>query len=212
MTSRSNKQRSGKPRSNPRQRAARRHGGKRAGAGRPARRGFTIDQAEVDFLTSDAPPDYIEAPAQRHARLAISTLVKKMLGSKNEAARVAAANEILDRGYGKPAVDLGGDAMLPFAMKPSQPTVSDAMRAEARKHARLAIEILRLVVEIGRSESACVRAAKSLLDRALGAVGTAKVPPEMREGSQGKKEIAQRAAEEAATGRYATPPPPKFLN
>jgi hypothetical protein len=43
----------------------------------------------------------IKAAAREHAAAAIQTLVKQ-LRAKSEAASVAAANSLLDRGYGKP--------------------------------------------------------------------------------------------------------------
>lgn len=53
--------------------------------------------------------DYrIKDLAQKHTEEAIATLRSIMKGSEDDRARVAAANAILDRGYGKPAqsVDL----------------------------------------------------------------------------------------------------------
>jgi hypothetical protein len=182
------------------------HGGSRAGAGRKKKavRPTFLDETDVQLLTSDAAPDFVETAAERHARLVIGALVKK-------GARVTAANAILDRGYGKPGVDIGGDAVLPFAPMPaaSGVAVNTEMRTEARKYARLAIGVLARISTYGQSESASVAAGKAILDRALGTVGVARMPPEFARHALGKKEVAARAADEAAVGRYATPQPPK---
>lgn len=187
------------------------HGGKRAGAGRPKKvlSATTIVRDDVDLLMADAAPDQIETAAQRHARLAINGLVKKLLKGRSESSRVAAACEILDRGYGKPGVEIGGDAVLPFMSQPTAPTVSMEMRNEARKYANLAIEVLRRISEFGSSEVAMVAACKAILNRSVGTVGVAKMPEQFRTYPLGKKEQAARAAEAAATGRFATPAPPK---
>lgn len=188
------------------------HGGSRAGAGRKKKvvQPTFLDEGDVQLLTSEAAPDFVETAAERHARLVIAALVKKLVAGKNEGARVTAANAILDRGYGKPGVDVGGDAVLPFAPMPaaSGVAVNSEMRTEARKYARLAIEVLARICHYGKSESASVAAGRSILDRACGTVGIAKVPDELAR-RLGKKEVAAREADEAAVGRYATPQPPK---
>ena len=66
---------------------------------------------------------------------------------------------------------------------------------------------VRTVVEGGMR----VSASTAILERGLGTVGKARMPDEMRDRPLGKKEEAARAAEASATGRYATPPPPKAL-
>src|SRR5690348_5318836 len=88
-----------------------RRGGKRAGAGRKkkVRAATAIDPADVQMLLGATPePDFIETIAQRHARVSIEALVKKLVVGSNEAARVKAANQILDRGFGRPGVGIGG--------------------------------------------------------------------------------------------------------
>lgn len=68
-------------------------GGKREGAGRPkgSRSAATKDQiAGIADL------------AKEHTDQALAALVEIMTGGESEAARVSAANSILDRGYGKP--------------------------------------------------------------------------------------------------------------
>lgn len=194
-------------------------GGRRPGAGRKpkgyAKPSALSDLNKISALATPAPEE-IDGVAQRHARDAIEALVKLLFYGSSEAAKISAAKEILDRGYGKPAVEIGGDAamaMLPFMMAPSQPTVSTTseIRTEARKYANLAIEVLRKIAADGASESAIASASKALLDRGLGTVGKARMPDEQRERPLGKKEEAARAAEAAATGRFATPQPPKRL-
>ena len=194
-------------------------GGKRAGAGRP-KKGQTSPTsiAPVDLAAAlqTAPPDEIDAVAKHHARSAIDTLVKQITFGASETARVSAANALLDRGYGKPTVEVGGDAMLPFfGTAPVQPTTSVAtdIREEARKYARLAIEVLHRIATGGKIESARVQAAKSLLDRGLGTVAAARMLNDLFDAkpqSVGKKEATQQAAEAASTGRYAPRAPPRL--
>jgi hypothetical protein len=192
-------------------------GGRRDGAGRKKKIAdpTSLDQTFVDLLTADAPSDQIELPAQRHARTAVLALVKKMLAGGSESARVTAANSILDRGYGKPGVDIGGDAAPSlFSLRPEEKAaigldaVPIEVRNEARKYAALAIEVLSRIAQFGKSESAAVSAARSLLDRGCGTVGTAKLPDEFKDTRVGKKEAALTAARAAASGRFATPAPP----
>ncbi len=187
------------------------HGGKRVGAGRKPKPvdPTIIDRSDVDLLTADATPDTVETAAQRHARLAIAALIKQLLNGKSESSRVMEANRILDRGYGKPTVDIGGDAILPFAEKTQRPDTGIEIRQEAQKYSRLAIEVLARIAQFGQSETAKVAAASSLLDRGLGTVGAAKLPEEFLERPLGKRMAAAQAAAMAATGRFATPPPPK---
>ena len=188
------------------------HGGKRHGAGRK-KAAYTSPTAltavDRQALLADAPPKLIESAAQRHARTSIAALVRKLEFGLSDAARVAAANSILDRGYGKPAVDVGGLGELPLGY-PSSATadVSAEIRTEARKHALLAIEVLRRVSEFGASESASVSASNALLARGLGNVAPAKLSDEFSR-SLGKSEQAVEDAREAATGVFETPPPPR---
>lgn len=201
---------------NAQQKPVSRRGGRRPGAGRK-RKGYVAPSsvAGLNLISAlaTAPPDEIDGVAQRHARLAIEALVKQLIHGTSEAAKVAAAKTILDRGYGKPAVEIGGDAaMLPFMTAPSVVPVSVTaeVRTEARKYANLAVEVLKKIADDGASEAAKVSAATALLDRGLGTVGKARMPDEQRERPLGKKEEAARAAEAAATGRYATPAPPRL--
>jgi hypothetical protein len=193
-----------------------RRGGARKGAGRK-KKGHAAPSAVAGLnlisALASAPPDEIDGVAQRHAKMAIEALVKQLIHGASEAAKVAAAKAILDRGYGKPAVEIGGDAaMLPFMEAPSvQVTLSAEIRAEARKYANLAIEALKKIADDGQSEAAKVSAATAILERGLGTVGKARMPDEIRDRPLGKKEEAARAAEASATGRYATPPAPKGI-
>lgn len=188
-------------------------GGKRAGAGRPKKGQISptsIAPVDLAAVLAPPPPDEIEAVAKRHARSAIDTLVKQLLFGASETARVSAANAVLDRGYGKPTTEVGGDAMLPFfGVAPpaaSAASVSTEIREEARKNARLAIEVLHRISTGGKVESARVQAAKSMLDRGLGTVAAARMLNDLFDAkpqSVGKKEIAQQAAQAAGTGLYA---------
>jgi hypothetical protein len=63
-------------------------GGKRPGAGRPA--------GVPNKITAD-----IKALAQVHAETAITELATILTTSENDQARIAAAKELLDRGFGK---------------------------------------------------------------------------------------------------------------
>ncbi|MFY4709953.1 hypothetical protein [Burkholderia glumae] len=63
-------------------------GGKRPGAGRPA--------GVPNKITAD-----IKALAQEHGPAAILELATILKSSENDQARIAAAKELLDRGYGK---------------------------------------------------------------------------------------------------------------
>lgn len=194
-------------------------GGKRQGAGRKPK-GYVKPSALSDLnLTkalAAAPPEEIDGLAQGHARDVLTALVDILIHGKSEAAKISAAKEILDRGYGKPSVDIGGDAaMLPFMLAPQSaaaPTIHVEIRAEARKFALLAIEALRKISSGGSSETAIASASKALLDRGLGTVGKARMPEEQRDRPLGKKEELSRAAEIAAAGRYATPPPPRRVS
>lgn len=193
-------------------------GGARAGAGRK-KKGLSaptsLSELELRALLAEPAPDEIDGIAQRHASLAIETLSRLLIYGTSESAKITAGKEILDRGYGKPAVEIGGDAaMLPFMMVATTvPTLSMSaeIRTQARKYCPVAIAVLRKIAQDGQSETARASASKALLDRGLGTVGKARMPDEQRERPLGKKEEAARAAEAAATGKYATPPPPRGM-
>lgn len=173
----------------------------------------SLSELELKALLAEPVPDEIDAVAQQHASLAIETLARVLIYGSSESAKITAGKEILDRGYGKPAVEIGGDAaMLPFMMAPSTaPTLTGEIRAQARRYAPVAIAVLRKIAQDGQSETARAQASKALLERGLGTVGKARMSDEQRETPLGKKEQAKRAAETAATGVYATPSPPRAV-
>lgn len=194
-------------------------GGARPGAGRKKKvRGGGSQLGELDLKAAmDAPPpDEIDGVAQQHVPIAIGALAKILTHGSSESAKITAAKEVLDRGYGKPAVEIGGDAMmLPFMMQAATAasvSLTAQIRKEARRYANLAIEVLRSIAERGLSETARAGASKALLDRGLGTVGKARMPDEQRDQPLGKKEQAAQAARLAGTGRYATPPPPRMAD
>lgn len=188
-------------------------GGARKGAGRKPKGYVSPKISGVDFASAmdSPPPEEIDRAAQEDVGESLAALVKLLLYADSETAQISAAVEILDRGWGKPAVEIGGDAaMLPFMMAPSIVAgVTTKLRAEARRYGNLAMAVLRKIRDHGASETARASSAKALLNRAIGTVGKARMPDEQRERPLGKKEEASRAAEAAATGRFATPSPPK---
>lgn len=58
----------------------------------------------------------IKALAQKYTPKALSTLNGIMLASDSDAARVAAAKELLDRGYGRPAQAITGEGGGPVSL------------------------------------------------------------------------------------------------
>lgn len=187
-------------------------GGKRPGAGRKPK-GHKATSAlptlDLEAALAAPAPDDIESTAQAYSRGAIASLVKQLCHGKSETSKVNAANAILDRGYGKPSVDVGGLQQLSLfgGVRPAA-VVGDEIRVEARKYANLAIEVLGAIATRGETESARVSASKSLLDRGVGTVQTAKVPEGLTPKTLGKKEEQAIAARNAAAGKYAPPPAP----
>jgi hypothetical protein len=173
-------------------------GGKRPGAGRkPAayRSPTALSAFDQEFLAAQTPPDAIEPIAQQHAHSVMAMLVKLLEFGASEPARVAAAKIILDRGYGKPAQrNISG--------------VVAKIRVEARRHAHLAVEVLRRIAEFGVSEGARVAAADALLIRGLGTAAPAKIPAGVAS-PLGKREQAVEDARGAATGIFAPPKAPR---
>lgn len=193
-----------------------RRGGARKGAGRKkqtARSPTAINAVDLAAAMEGAPPAEIDSALSGQARRSLDGLVKIMLHAGSDTARITAAEEVLDRGYGKPAVEIGGDAalpMLPFMQAPNlAPTPTATVRNDARRFANLAVLVLTKIAENSLSETARVAAHRALIKRECGTVGTARMPDEQRDQPMGKKEQAQRAAAAAATGRFATPTPPK---
>jgi hypothetical protein len=174
-------------------------GGKRAGAGRKPRNAAALTDIDLAAVLDEPSPVDIRSLAQRHVSLAIGALVKQLKFGESDTATIAAANEILDRGYGKPAVDVGGVEQLPLFGGVSLKPISTEIRDEARKYAPLAIERLRKVADGSRSETARVSASRSLLARGLGLVAPAKIDLETPR-ALGKKEQATLDAATIAAG------------
>ena len=80
------------------------HGGRRKGAGRPA-----------DFPNKATKEQgaRLSELAKSYTDIAFSTLVEVAMSGSSDTARIAAANSILDRGYGKPKADLEEVVDLP---------------------------------------------------------------------------------------------------
>lgn len=193
-----------------------RRGGARKGAGRKketAKSPTAINAVDLASALETPAPAEIDSALSGQARRSLDGLVRIMLHAGSDTARITAAEEVLDRGYGKPAVEIGGDAalpMLPFLTAPDlAPTSTSAVRTEARRYANLAVLVLTKIADNSLSETARVAAHRALIKRECGTVGTARMPDEQRERPLGKKEEAARAAVAAATGRFATPAPPR---
>lgn len=196
-----------------------RRGGARPGAGRKKRElqsPTAVTGVDLAAAMATPPPAEIDGALRGRAKSSLEGLVKIMLHAASDSARITAAEEVLDRGYGKPAVEIGGDGaapMLPFAAAPSLvPSSLGEIREEAKKYANLAVLVLTKIAENSLSETARVAAHRALIKRECGTVGTARMPDEMREKPLGKKEQAQRAAQVAATGKYAPRPPPRLVD
>ena len=97
------------------------HGGKRAGAGRPA--------GARNRATAERKASLTEL-AQSLTDIAIQTLKDVALTGQSESARVAAANAILDRGYGRPfqAVQITGVDEGPVQVIDPTRISTDALR------------------------------------------------------------------------------------
>jgi hypothetical protein len=104
------------------------HGGKRPGAGR--RRGARIKKTIE-----------IAEAAKQHAGDAIAALIDVALNGRSESARVAAANALLDRGYGRPrqAIEHTGNVGASGVMiVPEAPDPETWAREVAARQAALA--------------------------------------------------------------------------
>lgn len=187
-----------------------RRGGRRPGAGR--KRKSPTEIAGVDLAAAlEAPvPEEVDSVAAGHAVASIEALGRQLLYGHSEPAKIDAAKELLDRGYGKPTVEAGGDPFLPFLGRAPVRLIANDVREAARKYANLAIAVLVKIRDNGTTEAARVRAARTLTDRGLGTVTPAKVPATLGDlkPKMGKKEERAADAKAAAVGRYATPPPP----
>jgi hypothetical protein len=179
-----------------------RHGGARPGAGRKrkgAAPAAAIPDLDLRVALATPAPGEVEPVAAQHATLALEALYKVLVAGISEAARVSAANEVLDRGWGKPTVESGGDLMLPFFGTSPAREMPSEIRAACRKLTALAVQVLLTIATAGASETARVTAARSLFNRGLGAVAPARVPDDVGLRSLGKKAEAQRAAENPDT-------------
>lgn len=99
-------------------------GGKRPGAGRPkgSRSAATKEQQAT-----------ISDLAKSHGQSALDALVQIATSGESEAARVSAANAILDRGFGKPVQSM--EHSSPDGSMSPQAAVQDAaLEAMRRKH------------------------------------------------------------------------------
>ena len=81
------------------------HGGIRVGSGRPA---GALNKATSGLKSN------LSALAREHTQNALDTLVEIMQSSQSDSARIAAANAILDRGYGRPTKTTSLEVNTPF--------------------------------------------------------------------------------------------------
>lgn len=101
-------------------------GGKRPGAGRPA--------GAPNKITAD-----IKALAQVHAETAIRELATILTTAENAQARIAAAKELLDRGYGKATqyAEVTGKDGAPVFSPVSEASLEDLARRIKAQSERL---------------------------------------------------------------------------
>jgi hypothetical protein len=80
----------------------------------------------------------IRAIAREHGPKAVAELVKLMTKSKSDMARIAAAKELLDRGFGKSTQPISGDPENPSAFpdKVTITVVNPAIDRPPRRNAR----------------------------------------------------------------------------
>jgi hypothetical protein len=179
-------------------------GGRRPGAGRPRRdaiRPTVLTTAELREAKAADVPLEIDVAARTDALETIERLEQILTYGSSEPAIVAAACEILDRGYSKPAVAIGGDPLLPFMTRPPMPsTIRDTARAKAQALAPLALMTLRKLRDSARTETSRVAAARALLARGLGTAAMARLVDESSAPKLGKKEQALIDAQAPDTG------------
>jgi hypothetical protein len=77
-------------------------GGRREGAGRPRGSKDKKARSAPVIIASTQEKRELRQVAREHTGAALETLVKVCTTSASDAARVSAANALLDRGYGKP--------------------------------------------------------------------------------------------------------------
>ncbi|MFC7399577.1 hypothetical protein ACFQU1_20400 [Chelatococcus sp. GCM10030263] len=85
-------------------------GGCRPGAGRKRKATGTQKREPRQLPAQDATVADVEALARTFTAVAVRALAEIALNGEKEAARVAAANALLDRGHGKPASAVPGGA------------------------------------------------------------------------------------------------------
>lgn len=178
------------------------HGGARPGAGRKKKGASSpsaIAPLDLRKALAEPAPAEVETVASKHARIAVEALYTELVAGVSDAARVAAANEILDRGWGKPTVESGGDLTLPFFGTAPARELPSEIRGMCRHLTELAVQTLYKIATGSVSESARVSAAKSLLSRGLGAVAPARVPEDAGLRNLGKKAEAERSAKHPDT-------------
>jgi hypothetical protein len=93
-------------------------GGKREGSGRP--------QGAVNKVTAS-----IREAAQEYSAQALQVLVTVATTSESDAAKVAAANSILDRAHGKPTQTMDIDANVKAAITEVRRTIVDPGHRDA---------------------------------------------------------------------------------
>lgn len=89
--------------------------GSKPGERRGGRRKGSLNKATAD----------IREAAQEYTAEALSVLAEVMRGGDSAAARVAAANSILDRGHGKPKQAVDVDGSLNLAINEIRRTIAD---------------------------------------------------------------------------------------
>jgi hypothetical protein len=106
-------------------------GGARPGAGRP--KGFReMSSHHARMMVSNY--------AKEHTKEAVDVLRAIMKGGRNESARVAAANSILDRGWGKPAQAVEVTASGSIALEVQHAVTIEQLSAEERALLRQLLE------------------------------------------------------------------------
>ncbi len=177
-------------------------GGRRAGAGRKRKDAVSataLPALELKAALTAPAPEQVEPLAARYVHLALEALFNILVNGKSDAQKVAAAEEVLDRGWGKPTVDSGGDQMLPFFGTAPARELPSEVRTACRRLTDLAVQVLRNVADRSASEAARIRAIKALFNRGLGAVAPARVEVEDATVVLGKKAEAERVAQNPDT-------------
>jgi hypothetical protein len=92
------------------------HGGKRMGSGRPA---GSLNKSSIDQAQR------LSNLAKVHSEDAIATLLDVARNGRTDAARVSAANALLDRGYGRPSIQetpegMGVNPVIITIVKPDE--------------------------------------------------------------------------------------------